>query len=146
MPPPPRRWIDMDDAKREQAKRDTGKRVRRMRESLGLTVSELADRAGVPRQYIYDLEGGLRVSITNIVAAALGLGLSVDYLLGIKGSSDTAQHNITHDCCLTAARLDAAGRAPGTVLVRAADGPLHPYTGIERGGDVMRRAFGEDVK
>ena len=73
-----------DAAAKDRAKRDTGKRVRALREHQGFTVAELAERAGVPRQYIYDLEGGVRVSITNVLAAARALDAPTDYLLGLS--------------------------------------------------------------
>lgn len=69
-------------ARREALKRATGKRVRLQREMRGLTVTELAERAHhLPRQYVYDLEGGLRVTVRNTVAVARAMRLCLDWLL-----------------------------------------------------------------
>lgn len=75
----------------EALKRATGKRVRLQREMRGLTVTELAERAHLPRQYVYDLEGGLRVTVRNTVAVARAMRLCLDWLL-------------TGEPCLCAAR------------------------------------------
>jgi transcriptional regulator with XRE-family HTH domain len=137
-------WVD--DAKREQAKRDTGKRVRQLREQRGWSVQELAEAAGVPRQYVYDLEGGVRVSITNIVAASIGLNVSVDYLLG----RDQSTHGHTHDCCETEARIDVLRRRiePSGAMIRLPDGTVVPWGKLAHGGpdEAMVTATGEDIK
>jgi len=62
-------------------RRETGRRVRAGRGRAGLTGSELAGRAAIPRQYVYDLEGGLRVTVRNTVAVAKALHLCLDWLL-----------------------------------------------------------------
>ena len=56
-----------------------GYAVRVRREALGLTQEDLADRAGLHRTYVSDIERGSRnVSLVNIerLAAALALPLS----------------------------------------------------------------------
>ena len=56
-----------------------GYAVRDRREALGLTQEEFAERAGIHRTYLSDIERGTRnVSLINIerVAAALALKLS----------------------------------------------------------------------
>lgn len=73
----------MPREKREAEKRAVGRRARAERERQGLTVAEVAERAGMPRQYVYDLEGGVRVSVRNVCGAARALGVTVDYLLGL---------------------------------------------------------------
>ena len=57
-----------------------GRAVRRSRESAGLTVSELARRAGVGRKFLHELEGGketLRADKVFDVLSVLGLEMSV---------------------------------------------------------------------
>ena len=76
----------MTPAQKDEEKRATGRRVREAREQARMTVTQLAERAGVPRQYVYDLEGGIRVSVTNVLAVARALNLTTDYLLiGFEG-------------------------------------------------------------
>jgi transcriptional regulator with XRE-family HTH domain len=56
-----------------------GLAVRTRREELGLVQEELAERAGIHRTYLSDVERGSRnVSLVNIerLAGALGLSLS----------------------------------------------------------------------
>ncbi len=53
--------------------------VKTRREALGLTQEGLADKAGIHRTYLSDVERGTRnLSLVNIerLAKALGLGLS----------------------------------------------------------------------
>jgi len=57
-----------------------GKAVRRAREAAGLTISELARRAGTGRKFLHELEAGkdtLRADKVLGVLAVLGLELSV---------------------------------------------------------------------
>lgn len=89
-------------AAREALKRATGKRVRLQREMRGLTVTELAERAHLPRQYVYDLEGGLRVTVRNTVAVARAMRLCLDWLL-------------TGGPCLCVARRGAERSCPPSV-------------------------------
>jgi transcriptional regulator with XRE-family HTH domain len=63
--------------------KQTGDRVAFLRAARGWTVSELAAAAGIPRQYVYDLEDGVRVSVRNVVGAARALDVTTDYLLGL---------------------------------------------------------------
>jgi transcriptional regulator with XRE-family HTH domain len=56
-----------------------GYAVKLRREALGLTQEDLADKAGIHRTYLSDIERGTRnVSLINIerLAAALALSLS----------------------------------------------------------------------
>lgn len=56
-----------------------GKRIKTLRNELGFSQEELADRAGIDRTYITSVECGKRnISIVNIdkIATALGVTLS----------------------------------------------------------------------
>ena len=63
----------MDAARVQQA---FGRAVRRRREALGIPQEELADRAGLHRTYIGDVERGKRnIALVNIVKLAKALGV-----------------------------------------------------------------------
>lgn len=63
----------MDAARAQQA---FGRAVRRRREALGISQEELADRAGLHRTYIGDVERGKRnIALVNIVKLAKALGV-----------------------------------------------------------------------
>ncbi len=58
---------------------DLGIEIRRRRERLGLSQEELADKAGVHRTYISDIELGkvdISVNVAHKLTKALGLKLS----------------------------------------------------------------------
>lgn len=60
-------------------KQALGKRIKTLRNELGFSQEELADRAGIDRTYITSVECGKRnISIVNIekIATALGVTLS----------------------------------------------------------------------
>ena len=61
---------------------ELGKRVRKHRKELGLTQMELAERAGLHRTYIADIERGSRnVSMINLCTIATALGVHLPELL-----------------------------------------------------------------
>ena len=63
----------MDATRAQQA---FGRAVRRRREALGISQEELADRAGLHRTYIGDVERGERnIALVNIVRLAKALGV-----------------------------------------------------------------------
>lgn len=58
-------------------RRAFGLRVRELRKAQGLSQEALADRAGVHRTYMSDLErGGRNVGLDNIYAVAQALGVA----------------------------------------------------------------------
>jgi transcriptional regulator with XRE-family HTH domain len=57
--------------------------VKVRREELGLTQEDLADRAGIHRTYLSDVERGTRnVSLVNIERLALALSMHLSELFG----------------------------------------------------------------
>ena len=70
-----------------------GARLKKSRERLGWSQSELARRAGVPQPFISQLESGQRDSITtdNARRLARALGVGVDYLIGTWDYEETPE-------------------------------------------------------
>ena len=68
-----------------------GRRVQRMRERRGLSVQELADRAGTRYQTIWKIErGSLREpSIVLAQKIAQALGCTTDYLIGMHEDEES---------------------------------------------------------
>ena len=59
-------------------KQEFGQAVRHFREEQGISQEELADRCGLHRTYISDIERGVRnVSLINIEAISKGLGITL---------------------------------------------------------------------
>jgi len=114
----------MDNQKKFEARRAVGRRVSLMRKTLGLSVAGLAEHAGIPRQYVYDLEGGIRVSVTNVLSVAKAMRVSTDYILGL--AEEPSYQNVTHGCCHVAARVDAFNRLRGVAYYKTADGSMMP--------------------
>ena len=60
-----------------------GREVRRRRKGLGLTLEQLAERAGMSANYLGSVERGtVNPSVSTIVALAQGLGVAPGELLG----------------------------------------------------------------
>jgi transcriptional regulator with XRE-family HTH domain len=63
--------------------------VRNRREELGLTQEDLADKAGIHRTYVSDIERGSRnVSLVNIERLAAALALQLSELFGRVEKAD----------------------------------------------------------
>lgn len=55
-----------------------GKRVKELRNAIGISQEELADKAGLDRTYITSVECGKRnISIVNIEKLAIALGVTL---------------------------------------------------------------------
>ena len=62
-----------------------GKRVRALRQMIGISIEELSFRCGLHRNYISDVERGTRnVSLKAIEKLALGLKVPVYYLFRLS--------------------------------------------------------------
>jgi transcriptional regulator with XRE-family HTH domain len=63
-----------------------GKAIRQRRDEFGISQEELADRSGINRTYIGDVERGERnVALVNIVVFAQALDLTASELLKRSG-------------------------------------------------------------
>jgi XRE family transcriptional regulator, master regulator for biofilm formation len=71
-----------------------GQRIQRLRERRGLSVQELADRAGTTYQSIWRIERGDQKdpSVALIRAIARTLGVGVDHLIDMFGEGEDAGH------------------------------------------------------
>ena len=66
-----------------------GERIKKRRNELGWTQNQLAQKAGISKSFLSDLENGKRsVSADNLLDIARVLNLSLDYLM--KGEEEKA--------------------------------------------------------
>lgn len=81
------------------------RQVKALRAARGLTLQELADRAGTSKSYIWAIERGETVNPTIDMAVALAhaLGVSFDELTGIS----TAQPSLHPEAMRIACEVDA---------------------------------------
>lgn len=56
---------------------ELGEQLRAHRESLGMTKSELAERAGKVREVVYRLEAGEDTTVSSLLAVLGALGLAM---------------------------------------------------------------------
>ncbi len=56
---------------------ELGKRLRERRESLGMSKSALADKAGKVREVVYRLEAGEDTTVSSLLAVTGALGLVI---------------------------------------------------------------------
>jgi transcriptional regulator with XRE-family HTH domain len=62
-----------------------GKRIAQTREKIGLTQEELGKKIGIKRFMVSDYElGRVKLYDEMVVRFAIALGVSTDYLLGLK--------------------------------------------------------------
>jgi transcriptional regulator with XRE-family HTH domain len=70
----------------------TGDRIREIRESLGWTQQVLADKTGLSKGFLSDVENGHRgISSDNLLKIANALGATLDYLAGNEEKSGSPQ-------------------------------------------------------
>lgn len=68
----------------EDKSSELGQRIRKFREEAGMTLTELAEKAGVTKGYISQIESGgiKKVAASHLFDIAEALGTSIGYLLG----------------------------------------------------------------
>jgi predicted transcriptional regulator len=76
---------------------ELGAQLRQQREALGLSKSQLAEKAGKVREVIYRLEAGDDTTVSSLLAVlgALGLALRLERA-GLPSASDVA-HRFQQD-------------------------------------------------
>jgi len=63
-----------------------GKRIRKIREALGLSGSEFGKRIGVSRQYVSNLEADRNVlNNEKLVSLLIDMKVNINYILGAEG-------------------------------------------------------------
>jgi transcriptional regulator with XRE-family HTH domain len=66
-----------------------GERIRKRRTELGWTQDQLAQKAGISKSFLSDLENSKRsVGADNLLDIARALGVSLDFLMTGKASED----------------------------------------------------------
>jgi y4mF family transcriptional regulator len=66
-----------------------GERIRERRAELGWTQDQLAQKAGISKSFLSDLENGKRsVGANNLLDIARALGVSLDFLMTGEASQD----------------------------------------------------------
>lgn len=71
---------------------ELGRQLRKRREALGMSKSELAEKAGKVREVIYRLESGEDTTVSSLMAVlgALGLGMSLERV-GLPSAEEVAR-------------------------------------------------------
>src|SRR5262249_60033958 len=73
----------------EQRMASVGERIRGRRTELGWTQDQLAQKAGLSKSFLSDLENGKRsVGANNLLDIARALGVSLDFLMTGTASQD----------------------------------------------------------
>src|SRR5271166_1269239 len=66
-----------------------GERIKKRRAELGWTQDQLAQKAGISKSFLSDLENGKRsVGAENLLEIARALGVSIDFLMTGEASQD----------------------------------------------------------
>ena len=81
------------------------KRMIELREARALSLQDVADRAGLSKSHVWDLEAGnsRNPTIDCILRLARAFGVSVDYLIG----SNSAQPDLHPEALRIACEIDA---------------------------------------
>ena len=79
---------------KNQLNKDIGVRVRRRREVLGCTREQIAERANISVQFLFDIEKGKKsMTALTIVNLAAALSVSIDFLL-LGGEKNGERQNV----------------------------------------------------
>jgi predicted transcriptional regulator len=70
---------------------ELGRQLRERREALGMSKSELAEKAGKVREVIYRLEAGEDTTVSSLMAVLGALGLAMRLVrVGLPSASEVA--------------------------------------------------------
>ncbi|AEI71141.1 hypothetical protein [EBPR siphovirus 5] len=78
-----------------------GNRLAELRAERGLTLQDVADRTGLSKTHVWELEAGRtrNPSIDTAVRLARALGVSLDYLTGIDSAAPTLHPEAMRIAC-----------------------------------------------
>lgn len=95
-----------------------GERIKKRRQELEWTQDQLAQKAGISKSFLSDLENGKRsVGAENLLDIARALGVSIDYLMTGEASKDkTAEVPIPASLARFAAKEGLSFRQTLTLL------------------------------
>ena len=95
-------------------------RTRELRDARGLSLQAVADRAGLTKSHIWELEQGRsrNPTISTAVSLARALGVSLDYLTGLTNAAPSLHPEALRIACeidalLTSRALTQEGRSDG---------------------------------
>lgn len=124
-----------EDAKNAMA--TIGERIKEVRESLRMTQDELAEKTGLSKGFISDLENNKRgISSENLLRIANALGATLDYLA--RGATTTIERvkpiQIPHELSIAAEQLNLTYAetlelldAYNSVIARRSNRQLEPF-------------------
>ena len=89
-------------------------RMRELREARGLSLQEVASRAGVAKSHVWQIEQGRsrNPTITTTVGIARALGVSLDYLAGLSSARPDLHPEALRIACEIDALLRSRSVAP----------------------------------
>ena len=87
-------------------------RVSDLRKQRGLSLQEVADRAGITKSHVWEIEQGRsrNPTIATAVGVASALGVSLDYLTGLSSSKPDLHPDALRIACEVDTLIKAAGR------------------------------------
>ena len=84
---------------------DMGSRIKSARKQQGLTLEVLAEKIGISRNFLWEIEAGRKAPALNtLYNLGMVLGISIDYLLGVS----TEKKNILSSSPKTKKELEIA--------------------------------------
>lgn len=98
-------------------------KIRTERKKQNLTLEELADKAGVSKSYVWELEHrlGINPSVNKLLKIAIALHTTVDYLLD-DNKTTMGEEDINQSFFNRVARLDVNKRAQIEKFLNAIEG------------------------
>lgn len=94
-------------------------RMREIREARGLSLQDVAERAGIAKSHVWQIEQGRSANptIATTVGIARALGVSLDYLAGLS----SARPDLHPEALRIACEVDALLRGRAPVISSAKD-------------------------
>lgn len=92
-------------------------RLRALREERGLSLQDVASRAGIAKSHVWEIEQGRsrNPTIATTVGIARALGVSLDYLAGLTSARLDLHPEALRIACEVDALLRGAGAAPAPI-------------------------------